>query len=157
VSGKIKESAMHTTPRAENIDARLLEQINACAMRQGLTAETWLRRQVQVHTPAQPPSAADEEETILDMVQRHFYELRLDRDAQRSVARAMFDTIEFGHPHDIGQLGPMGRCYQFRRRSGALSIRVGQGKVELSLPFALRLATALDTGGRHREPETEAA
>jgi hypothetical protein len=110
------------------------------------------------HTLSMPRGRTDSGRAIRPVIEIcEASDEKTDPDMRRSVAKAIFDSIEFGHRHDIGQLGPMGRCYQFRRRSGALSIRVGQGKEELSLPVALRLATALDSGDRHREPETEAA
>jgi hypothetical protein len=60
---------------------------------------------------------------------------------------AIFDTNENGHPNEIGGLADARRRDQFEGRVGTLSIRVGQGQVNLSLPFARPPAAVFDPGG----------
>jgi len=139
-------------------DIQLLRQIDECAASQGLTTESWLRRQLRLQTQTASAQTVDDDETmLLHMVQRHFQDMGLGASARQQLAEAMFDTIENGDPHNVDQLGPMQRSYQLRRRCGALSIRVGQGRVQLSLPYALRLAIAIDPDADHRDTASEAA
>lgn len=149
---------MHASDQTQAIDARLLNEVFQFAARQGISPEVWLRRQLQAQSrSANVPVFDDDEAVIFDMVKRHFDELRLDVHERRAVADAMFDTIDNGDANDVGQLGPMRRSYRFRRRAGVLSIRTGQGRVDLSIPYALRLATAIDAVTRHRQPDEKAA
>ena len=136
---------MGMASESRQFDSQLLDKIEDCAKRHGLSAEAWLKRKVDGDARIAGLRDGDEDESVVfDMIRDHFHDLRLGIDAQRSLAKVMLDTIENGEPHDVDQLGPRQCRYQFRRRSGSLSIRVGQGKVGLSLPYAMRLVSTLD-------------
>lgn len=148
---------MYASHQTQTTIAQLLEQVDEAAARQGLSIETWLRRQLNAQTQTPPMSERNDDETeILDLVLRHFRALDLPMDEQRSLADALLDTIEHGQPKDI-ELGHLRRRYRLRRRASALSIRLGQGQVNLSLPYALRLASTLGGGGNRCEVAEEAA
>lgn len=152
-----EKHVMHASQQTNTTIAHLLEQVDEAAARQGLSIETWLRRQLKSEAQTQSMSeGADDEKEILDLVIRHFRALDLDIDDQKLLAGALLDTIEHGKPKDV-ELGRLRRRYRFRRRAMTLSIRLGQGQVNLSLPYAFRLASAFCASGKPRQSAEEAA
>ena len=148
---------MHQRQQTTATLAQLLERVDEAAARHGERIEDWLHRQLKAdqEKPHTPVYEEDEAE-ILALVIRHFRAMNLGFSEQRSLAEALLETIDLGNPKDV-DLGQPRRRYRLRRRSNTLSIRLGEGHVSLSLPYAIRLITAFDAGGQHQKSPKAAA
>jgi hypothetical protein len=136
---------------APTIDAALWEAVKARAKQDRVSPEAWLRRQLdnpglgsEAAGDAQPDATTDE--VMLELAWLHFRALNLDLDEARELANAMFTTIESGDAQMAGPVGVQQRRYVFHRRTAAVSIRIGEGRIRLPLNAAMRLATALYYG-----------
>jgi hypothetical protein len=88
-------------------------------------------------------SSSPEHDLLLELVIRHFRDLKLQSVESRQLASGILQAVETGEPQSVGPVGEPARRYQFHRRFAALSIRVGQGRIRLPLRSAVNLANAL--------------
>lgn len=145
------------------IDAVLLEAIKARAKQDRVSPESWLKcllagtREDATSADGSPPDAPLEEDVVLDLAWAHFGALHLDLDEARKLANAIFMTIENGEAQMAGPVGALQRHYVFHRRSAAVSIRVGEGRIRLPIGAAMRLATALYNGPADLKPPARLA
>lgn len=133
------------------IDSALLEAIKARANQDRISPESWLKRQLA--RPGQDVMSIEDtqpdgsmEEVMLDLAWLHFRALNLDLDEARKLANAIFTTIDTGEAQVAGPVSMLRRHYVFHRRTAAVSIRIGEGRIRLPINAAMRLATGLYYG-----------
>ncbi|MDJ0740995.1 MAG: hypothetical protein QNJ91_14870 [Gammaproteobacteria bacterium] len=126
----------------------LWEAVGRHAAAQGMTPESWMRRQLERDASSAEHAAADDaDERLLDLVLRHFRDLGMSPADQQALADAVTRTLNSGEPRDIGPVGRLQRCYRLRRRHRVVRIELGEGAVSLPLSHAARLAALLGTAG----------
>lgn len=134
--------------RMITVDSSLWEAVVEQAGRDKLTTEDWLRRQLDISARGPCAASADDAgDRILDLVLRHFRHLGLSRDEQQRLADALATTIDSGEPGRVGPIGALKRHYQIQRRTSAVTIRVGEGRVSLPLTQAMQLVALLSAAG----------
>jgi len=96
------------------------------------------------HTEEAERYHASAEGTVqLELALQHLRDQRFGTDEARAFSSVMLEVLADGKPRTLGPVGRRRRLYHLNRRPGGLSIRAGEGRIEMPGPDARRVADLL--------------